>query len=72
MPYHIKSVGELSVGDVYFKEGNQWTNTYADRKQYSNKSDADAQAATTITRTIGTGSMNYTPKIWENATVVTE
>ena len=37
MPYHIKSVGELSVGDVYFKEGNQWTNTYADRKQYSNK-----------------------------------
>ena len=72
MPYHIKSVGELSVGDVYFKEGNQWTNTYADRKQYSNNSDPDAQAATTITRTIGTVSMNYTPKIWENATVVTE
>ena len=72
MPFHIKSVGELSVGDVYFKEGNQWTNTYADRKQYSNKSDADAVAATEVTRTIGTTSFKYQPDIYKNSTVVTE
>ena len=72
MPFHVKSVGAMGTGTVYYEGGNQWTQAYADRKQYSNKSDADAQAATTITRTIGTVSMNYTPKIWENATVVTE
>ena len=45
MPYHIKTPGKLEVGDVYYKGGNNWTSTYADRKQYSNKSDADAKAA---------------------------
>ena len=72
MPYHVKSVGALGTGDIFYKEGNQWTGTYANRKQYSAKSDADAVAATTVTRVIGTASMTYTPEIYENATVVTE
>tara|TARA_B100000131_G_C17725044_1_gene454445 strand:+ start:149 stop:367 length:219 start_codon:yes stop_codon:yes gene_type:complete len=72
MPYHVKSVGALGTGDIYYKEGNQWTGTYADRKQYSNKSDADAVAATEVTRTIGTTSFKYQPDIYKNSTVVTE
>ena len=72
MPYHIKSVGSMGSGDIYYQDGNRWTGTYADRKQYSNKSDADAQAATTETRVIGGKTMTYTPEWWANATVVTE
>ena len=53
MPYHIKTPAKLNTGDVYWKGGNVWTNVYADRKQYSSKSTADAQAATTETRVIG-------------------
>ena len=49
MPYHIKTPAKLNTGDVYWKGGNVWTNVYADRLQYANKSDADAQAATTET-----------------------
>ena len=36
MPYHIKSVGSMGSGDIYYQDGNRWTGTYADRKQYSN------------------------------------
>ena len=68
MPYHIKTPGKLEVGDVQWKGDNTWTNTYADRKQYSNKSEADAQAATTETR----NGVTYRPKWWANSTVVTE
>ena len=71
MPYHIKTPGKLT-GDVYWKGDNAWTGTYADRKQYANKSDADAQAATTQTETLGNRTTTYTPTWWENATVVTE
>ena len=69
MPYHIKTPGKLEVGYVYYKGGNNWTNTYADRKQYSNKSTADAKAATTITTSLG---ITYQPDWWKNSTVVTE
>ena len=71
MPYHIKTPSVLNpaIGDVYWKGDNTWTETYADRKQYSNKSDADTQAATTVTTSLG---ITYKPKWWENATVVTE
>ena len=72
MPFHVKSVGAMGTGDIYYQDGNRWTDVYADRKQYSNKSDADARAATTVTRVIGTASITYTPEIYENATVVTE
>ena len=46
MPFHIKRPKVLGSGDVYYKsDGDQWTDTYADRKQYSSRSDADAQIA---------------------------
>ncbi len=43
MPFHIKKPVALGSGDVYYKEGSDWTQTYADRKVYSSKSTADAQ-----------------------------
>ena len=78
MPYHVKSVGAMGTGDIYYKGGDTWTQVYADRKQYSAKSDADALAATSETRTIknpdGTivKSYTYQPDIYKNSTVVTE
>ena len=70
--YHIKTPKALGTGDVYWKENNTWTETYADRKQYSTKSAADAVKATTVTRVIGGKTMTYQPKWWADATVVTE
>ena len=72
MPYHVKSVGALGAGDIFYKEGNQWTGTYADRKQYSSKSDADAVAATTVTKVTGGKTYTYQPDVYKNSTVVTE
>ena len=78
MPYHVKSVGAMGTGDIYYKADGTWTQTYADRKQYSAKSDADTQAATSETRVIkntsGTVCSTYTYKTKEysNATVITE
>ena len=72
MPYHIKTPGALDVGDVYWKGDNTWTKTYADRKQYDNKSDADTQVDTTHTETLGNKTITYTPVWWKNSTVVTE
>ena len=68
MPYHVKTPGQLEVGDVYWKGDNTWTETYADRKQFANISDANAVKATTVTLN-GT---TYTPKWFANSTVVTE
>ena len=68
MPYHVKTPGKLEVGDVYWKENNTWTDVYADRKQYANKSDADAVKATTVTL----NGITYQPKWFSNSTVVTE
>ena len=67
MPYHIKTPGKL-VGDVYWKGENTWTETYADRKQFSTKSAADAVKATTVTM----NGVTWTPKWFANSTVVTE
>ena len=72
MPYHVKTPGKLEVGDVYWKGNNTWTNVYADRKQFSTKSAADAVKATTETNVIGGKTITYTPEWWANATVVTE
>ena len=78
MPYHVKSVGAMGTGDIYYKGGDTWTQTYADRKQYSAKADADAVAATSDTRvlrnTSGTivSSYTYQPEIYKNSTVITE
>ena len=68
MPYHVKTPGKLEVGDVYWKENNSWTDTYADRKQYANKADADAVKATTAT----INCITYQPDWFKNSTVVTE
>ena len=81
MPYHVKSTGAMGTGDVYYKGGDTWTQVYADRKQYSAKSDADSLAATSVprtikntevTRTMGGRSYTYAPDIYKNSTVVTE
>ena len=68
MPYHVKTPGKLTAGDVYWKEDNSWTDIYADRKQYSTKSAADAVKATTVTL----NGITYQPDWFKNATVVTE
>ena len=68
MPYHVKTPCKLNVGDVYWKGNNTWTETYADRKQFSAKSGADAVKATTVTL----NGITYQPKWFANATVVTE
>ena len=68
MPYHVKTPKALGTGDVYWKENNSWTETYADRKQYANISDANAVKATTVT----TNGITYAPKWFANSTVVTE
>ena len=72
MPHHIKSKGALGSGDIYYKADDTWTQVYANRKQYSAKADADALAATQITRTLGCRSYTYQPSIYKNSTVVTE
>ena len=78
MPYHIKSVGAMGTGDIYYKADDTWTDVYADRKQYSAKSDADTQAATSETRVIkntsGAVCSTYTYKsdVYANCSVVTE
>ena len=68
MPYHVKTPGQLEVGDVYWKGDNTWTETYADRKQFANISDANAVKATTGT----SNGVTYAPKWFANSTVVTE
>ena len=68
MPYHVKTPGQLEVGDVYWKGENTWTETYADRKQFANISDANAVKATTVT----SNGVTYQPKWFADATVVTE
>ena len=68
MPFHIKRPAEVVIGDVYYKEGNTWTNVYADRKQYSTKSPATAKKNATVTF----NGVSYVPKSFADSTVVTE
>ena len=71
MPYHVKtpSVINPTIGDVYYKGNNTWTETYDDRKVYSTINlDADAVKATTVT----TNGVTYAPKHFANSTVVSE
>ena len=68
MPYHVKTPKALGTGDVYWKGNNTWTDTYADRTQFANISDANAIKATTETK----NGVTYQPKWFANATVVTE
>ena len=59
-------------GTEYYAGDNKWTNVYEDRKVYVNESDANAQKATTETRTIGDKTYTYQPSWWKNAIVVSE
>jgi len=70
MPFHIKTPSVLNptIGDVYYKGGNAWTDLYDDRKVYENEADANADKATTVTK----NGVTYTPKHFGNATVVSE
>ena len=70
MPFHIKtpSVINPTIGDVYYTGNSRWTETYDDRKVYTNESDADAVKATTVT----TNGVTHAPKHFANATVVSE
>ena len=77
MPYHIKKGSVLGSavptdGVEYYAGDNHWTNDYSNRKIYENKSDAEAQKGTTITRTIGGQSYSYIPNWFKNSTVVEE
>ena len=74
MPYHIKKTSVLGSavptdGGEYYSGDNNWTNIYENRKVYTNKSDADAQTATTVTGSLG---ITYQPSWWKNSTVVEE
>ena len=74
MPYHIKKISVLGSavpagGEEYYAGNNSWTNIYEDRKVYTNKADADAQKATTVTGSLG---ITYQPSWWKNSTVVEE
>jgi len=70
MAYHIKtsSVLSSSIGDVYYKSDNTWTDVYADRKVYATEDEALADKNTTVTK----NGVTYTPKHWANATIVSE
>ena len=72
MPYHVKSTGAMGTGTIYYEGGDSWTQTYANRKQFANISDANAVKGTQVTRTLGPKSHTYTPDIYANSTVVTE
>ena len=50
MPYHIKKPGipnNAGIGDIYYTGGSLWDEDYAIRKQYTNKSTADAKVVNT-------------------------
>ena len=70
MPFHIKTPSVLNptIGDVYYKGGNAWTDLYDDRKVYENEADANADKATTVTK----NGVTYAPKHFANSTVVSE
>ena len=70
MPFHIKTPSVLNptIGDVYYKGGNAWTDLYDDRKVYENEADANSDKVTTVTK----NGVTYTPKHFSNATVVSE
>ena len=77
MPFYIKKTSTLGSsvpidGGEYYAGDNHWTNIYENRKVYTNKTDADAQKATSVTRTIGGKSYTYQPKWWKNSTVIEE
>ena len=70
MPYHIKTKSVLnpSIGDVYYKGNNAWTDLYDHRKVYDSESDANDAKNVTVTY----NGITHTPKHFEKAVVVSE
>ena len=68
MPYQVKSPSAINSGDVFWKGNITWTETYADRLQFSAQADANAVKNTKVTK----NGVTYAPKWFENSTVVTE
>ena len=69
MSFYIKRPSTIDSSDeVYWKGDNQWTEDFSEKKDYSNKTDADAQVATTVT----VNGYTYTPVQWQTSTVVEE
>lgn len=70
MAYHIKTSSVLnpSIGDVYYKSDDTWTDVYDDRKVYATEDEALVDKNTTVTR----NGVTYAPKHWANATIVSE
>ena len=68
MPFHIKKTSIISGKDVYYKGGDTWTETYADRKQYATKSRDTTKKNATVTF----NGISYVPQAFANSTVVTE
>jgi len=70
MAYHIKTTSVLnpSIGDVYYKSDDTWTDVYANRKVYSTEEEALVDKNTTVTK----NGVTYVPKHWKNATIVSE
>lgn len=70
MAYFIKTTNIVNDkwGDMYYKGDNSWTDTFEDKKVYSNKSDADLDTSTTVTR----NGVTYTPRHFTECIVVSE
>ena len=56
------------IGLSQDKGDNSWTDTFEDRKVYSNKSDADSDTSITVTR----NGVTYTPRHFDSCVVVSE
>ena len=70
MAYFIKTTDVVDNvwGDIYYKGDNSWTDTFEDRKVYSNKSDADSDTSTTVTK----NGVTYMPRHFNTCVVVSE
>ena len=68
MAYHLKTPSKLDVGNVYWKGDNTWTDTYSERYQFAQETDALAVKNTTVTK----NGVTYRPKWFSNSTIVNE
>lgn len=70
MAYFIKTtdVVDGEWGDMYYKGDNAWTDTYEDRKVYTNESDAVSDTSTTVTR----NGVTYTPRHFNKCIVLSD
>ena len=68
---HITRQSVLTGETMYYKGGNQWTDTFSDRKIYSTLTEARGIIAPT-TRRIGDKDVSNANGTFKNATVVNE